>query len=369
MLKKWRPFWSYDMEKTERFLSDMAAEGKQLSHVNLWLRLFSFQEGNAEKAAFQVVYDKQQSTLPRGIQEAGWTEVLNERNWRFLTNSCDSIQAYPIRAGILKRNKIHSSVATIIALLSGTQAFILLTLLVVVGFLGESSEGNVAALLGYGLPLLPSVILITLAVYATRKLRGFEQKYFNTAIDEAQDDGETIKRWRFGWINAPDTTENWLARMSLKGYHLTRIYGMRFTFTKGEPKQVSYVYDYQWKAAPTYFDIHKGADWQLIFSTPYSFNKSTLWKKEYEVDETKPRLTYDASEEKVLVRKVLMTSVGSVAYTVLLTLYIFWLYNGIYEDHWEVFAKFVVTALVLSISLPVIGLVRSLGYAKRMKGV
>ena len=27
MTKKWRPFWSYDVEKSEHWLSEMAAEG------------------------------------------------------------------------------------------------------------------------------------------------------------------------------------------------------------------------------------------------------------------------------------------------------------------------------------------------------
>lgn len=376
MMKKWRPFWSYDVEKTERFLSKMALEGKQLAHVNLTSRMFSFQEAACEEAEYQIVYDKSDAVLPRGLQESGWEKECTEGNWQFLKNTQDSIHAYPIREGILKRNKIHSTVATIIAFLSATQAFILLTFIFVLGSIDDFSAGDIAALWGFGLPFLPSIALITLAVYATRKLRAFEQKYFNTTVD-TQVDGtgnskEVLKKWRFGWTTAPDLTETWLADMSLKGYHLVRIRGARFIFLKGDCKKISYVYDYQWKVSPTYFDVHKGAGWHLVFTTPYSFNKSTFWMKEYEPTEEKPRLTYDALEKKGLVRKVLLTSGGSILYSVVLTLYIVWLYNGVYEDSsngWSTFAKVIIYALILSIALPIMGMVRSVKYASRMKEV
>lgn len=91
--------------------------------------------------------------------------------------------------------------------------------------------------------------------------------------------------------------------------------------------------------------------------------------KEYESDEEKPRLTYDDAEKKSLVRKVLLTSAGSVLYAIVLTLYILWLYNGVYEDDWSTFAKFIFVALIFSISLPLTGMARSWRYAKRMREV
>jgi hypothetical protein len=44
-MKKWRPFWSYDIEKTELWLAEMAANGDRLTHVNLKTRVFSFEKG------------------------------------------------------------------------------------------------------------------------------------------------------------------------------------------------------------------------------------------------------------------------------------------------------------------------------------
>ena len=43
-VKKWRPLWSYDVEKTERWLSKMAAEGNHLTDVNRMTRMFTFDQ-------------------------------------------------------------------------------------------------------------------------------------------------------------------------------------------------------------------------------------------------------------------------------------------------------------------------------------
>ena len=80
--------------------------------------------------------------------------------------------------------------------------------------------------------------------------------------------GKTFVKWKLGWTNAPDLLENWLGEMAAAGNHLVRIKGARFVFQQGEPKQVSYVYDFQLKTSLHYFDIHKSDGWKLIFFSP-----------------------------------------------------------------------------------------------------
>ena len=92
--------------------------------------------------------------------------------------------------------------------------------------------------------------------------------------------------------------------MAAEGNHLVRVRGARFTFRKGEPKQVSYVYDFQLKTSLHYYDIHKSEGWQLKFSSPSSVARSSIWMKEYEEGEVKPEFTYDLVEKKAHVRKV-----------------------------------------------------------------
>lgn len=278
------------------------------------------------------------------------------------------IRLFPVREGILKRNQLHSNVATAIAFLNGMQAFFMMTILFVIVSISEPFEGKGQLWWAFGIPFVQSIVLIVLAIYATRKLRGFERKYFSSAVDETQLYGKTIKKWRFGWTTEPDLLEKWLCAMALEGYHLVRIRGARFTFTKGERKHVSYVYDYQFKASPNYYDIHKEAGWQLKFTSPYAIIKPSLWMKEYESGGDRPLLTYELPERKVLVRNVLLSNLGLTIFLVVITWYVLWLNFSLHEEGgWNLWGRFIVSALGVSIIHSLYSTIRSFKYAIRMR--
>ena len=368
--KKWRPFWSYDVEKTERFLSDMAATGKQLTDVNIWTRMFSFEETERYKADFQIVYDKTESPLPHRLRESGWENVWREGNWRFLKNTSKTILSYPVREGILKRNRLHSNIAAVIAYLNGVQAFFIMTILFIIVSSSGSFEGEGQLWLGFGIPFVQSFVLIFLAVYARRKLRAFERKYFSSSIDKKTPVGETFTKWKFGWMYAPDLLEDWLSEMAAEGNHLVRVGwpGARFIFEEATPKCASFIYDFQLKSSPNYYDIHKSAGWQLKFTSPYSISKSSLWMKEYADDEEKPRMTYDLEEKKKHVRKVLLSSIGTTVFTIAIAIFVLRSNVLMYEtDGWSLFGKVLVWAILISFISPLILSIRSLKYAIRMR--
>lgn len=368
--KKWRPFWSYDVEKTERFLSGMAAAGNQLVNVNRWTRIFTFKEAKQQKVDYQIVYDKTKNKLPRRLKESGWENEWHAGNWKFLKNTRDTVRSFPVREGILKRNRFHSSIATGIAILSGTQALMMMTILFVIVSVADPFDGKGQIAWGFGIPLIQSIAFVVLAVYAAKKLRAFERRYFSSAIDDEEVLGQTIVKWRFGWMNEPDLLEKWLSAKALEGYQLTRIKGARFIFKKGKSKHVSYVYDYQWKASPNYYDIHKGAGWQLKFTSPYSVAKSALWMKEYEIDEEKPQLTYEIKEKKALVRKILLTTGGLTVYLIGIGIFGLWLNIPLYaEQGWSLLGKAIVSMFCLSLLVSLWHFIRSLKYLVRMRNV
>ena len=107
MIKKWRPFWSYDVEKTEGWLSSSAADGKKLIDVKLLSRIFVFEETPTEQMEYQVIFDKSKNNLATGLVSSGWEDSVVKGNWKFVNNRADSIHAYPSREGILKRNRVH----------------------------------------------------------------------------------------------------------------------------------------------------------------------------------------------------------------------------------------------------------------------
>lgn len=369
-LKKWRPFWSYDVEKTEKFLREMAANGYGLADLNSWTRVFIFEKIEQAKVDFQIVYDKKENAFPQGLREAGWEDVWSEGNWTIVNNTSDSIHLFPIREGILKRNRLHANIATGIAFLGGMQAFIMMTILFVVMSATGDFEGERQLWWAFGLPIAQSVTLISLAIYATRKLRAFERRHFSSAVDGNQYPGGIIRKWKFGWIYAPDLTEKWLSQMALEGYQLVRVKGQRFVFEKGERKQVSYVYDYQVKVSPNYYDIHKESGWQLKFTSPYAIIKSSLWMKEYAHGEEKPQLTYDSSEKKALVRNVLLSNMGLTIFSAAFVLFAMWLNLPLREEAgWTLWVNFIVIALGASLVVPLSSFIRTLKYVSRMRQV
>ena len=364
-MKKWRPFWSYDIEKTENWLAEMAANGEQLTDINLTTRLFSFEKGANEKVEFQVVFDKSRGELSHRLEESGWRNFYSKGNWQFLKNDAEPISVYPVREQIVKRNRLHSNVLKGISIWYGFQLIMPLTLLL--AFIsGEAIDFVPSPLWTITIIYFMQVIgVIWLALHATRKLRLFERKFFDSAIDTEKLVGKTFSKWKFNWPSAPDLVENWLSEMAAEGNHLVRIRGARFTFQKGSPKQVSYVCDFQLKTSLHYHDIHKSEGWQLKFSSPSSIARSSLWMKEYEAGEVKPEITYDLLEKKVHVRKVLLMSASSLLFSILMTSYVFWISTNV----WSSFGKIIMVALILSLAIPVSGLVRSYMYAKRMEEI
>ena len=370
MLKKWRPFWSYDIEKTERWLSEMAADGKQLSYVNMLTRVFSFEDASQKKAEYQIVYDKSKSPLQRVFEKSGWHTRLRIGNWMFIENTKDVIRTYPQREGILKRNKIHVNVATGIAFLSGAQVLLMVLVLSIILSSGEPFERVGIFGLVVALNLLQSIVMITLTVYARRKLSAFEFKHFNAQVEDTQPTQGTFSVWKLGWKEEPDLIENWLAEMSEEGNHFISIgkQNGKFNFQKGEPKHVSYVCDFQLKASPSYYDVHKNAGWKLKYTSPLSMLKQSVWLKEYSKDEERPRFTYDQSEEKKRVRNVIIGNALSTFYPVTLTLILLWFLIPFYmEVGWTLFIKILVGGIILSLIIPVKLIIRIIKYALRMR--
>lgn len=369
-MKKWRPLWSYDVEKTEQWLSHMASEGKQVTSFNRWTRMFSFQEGVFRKNIdYQLIYEKSDHVLPEVLKQSGWEVALTDGNWHVAENELDDVRVSPSREGVLKRNRLHTAVLTGISYLYAIQllTFSIAMLTILFSFSMDNVEKSPLWILTFTY-FAQVIVVIWIAIYSIRKLRAFERKYFDTGIDEEIIVGETFTKWKLGWFYAPDLVENWLSDMAAKGNHFVDIFGTRFRFERGTPKRVAYVHDLQWKTGPNYYDIHKSAGWRLKYSTRYTFMKHSLWMKEYEVGEEKPQFSYDKAEKKVQVRKVVL---GNVAFTLLFAmLYGFILKTNftLYQDiGWSTFGIIFVSFFVASFAIPGSILIQTVRYFFRMR--
>lgn len=368
IFNKWKPFWSYDIDKTEKWLSHMARKGYRLSGINQITRMFSFEHGEQKELSFYISYEKNQQPLPITLTNAGWRSHVTEGNWRILGNDEQTINLYPSRDELVKRNRLHSLILTIISIYYSFQ--LVMPLLLILTTI-TSSEGPVEFLI-HPSPLwvltfiyfLQVIGVMALAVTMTRKLRAFERSYYDLETDEVISVGKTFAKWKPNWMVAPDITEKWLEDMALEGNHLVKVQAARFIFEKGKPKRVAYALDFQWRASPVYIEIHKGAGWRFLYTTAHSFFKSVIWAKEYEENEEKPQLTYDLNEREKQKKKVVISQGGSTI--LMLFLMGFILRNTVssleYVDS-TLYFSFVILALAASIVMYLYNLARIARYA------
>lgn len=105
----WKPFWSYDVKKTEKWLQAKALQGEQLVGIKPLYRLFIFEAGNQPQAIqYHIAYHKKQHhKLPLLLQQSGWGECCQRGRWYIFTNQqkTKDIHNYPVRREIIKRNR------------------------------------------------------------------------------------------------------------------------------------------------------------------------------------------------------------------------------------------------------------------------
>jgi len=133
--KVFRPFWSFDIRKTEDWLQRMALEGYQFVKVDTVARLFYFTETKyIKETQYHMEYDKEKkNTLPMGLVKSGWMSVYQGARWKVIynENKVTDIISFPIRDGIIKRNR------RMMYVFAGMTVYILLTtllFLVLTGF-------------------------------------------------------------------------------------------------------------------------------------------------------------------------------------------------------------------------------------------
>lgn len=370
MIKKWRPLWSYDIEKTERWLADMAKEGKRFAGVNLLSRKFLFESKSPEEIKYAIAYDKGKSEVSSSLKEAGWEVTQSKGNWQFLRTT-DDVKMYPSKAGILKRNRLHKNILTGISILYSWQLLFFLTAMSVTIFGGV---GEIVPSPFWSITILyfsQVIFVIWLSIHAARKLKQFERKYFDAGVDEDFSASDIFIKRKFGWRFGPDLLEKWLSDMALKGNHLVKIdsLGSRFTFKKGEPKHIAFVYDYQMNTSAFYYNVHKEAGWQLLLTSPSAWTKFSLWMKEYKEDEEKP-IMHDAVERKAQVRKIALTSLGLNLPSLLIVAFLLYFnLEMILEDLSTFISKYLIIVLSLTVIFSLLNISRSIQYIIRMKKV
>ncbi len=333
MIRKFRPFWSYDILKTEAWLNKMSLNGYHLKHINFISRIFVFEKDKSMNIRYHICYEKSfNGQLSAQMVNAGWECLLTNSRFCVLRTTCENPTATPSYENILERNrKIKLVVGIILLIIICLQLPMLLIfgivfLIVLTGnFTVEYSESlenapqAIDVILG---TLIPFAVLLSISwlVYTFFKLRA-SNKYIETnysvmpnlsftiptaglmsKIDEKLliKSKKMIRKGKLAWFYAPDKAEHWLEEMELKGYNLYRMSktGSSFYFIKGAPRKMKYAVDYQNKTGPSYFAFNTECGWKLVFTSLSRSQAITVWSHEYIEDENIPEF-YSDDQSKI----------------------------------------------------------------------
>ena len=334
-IKVCKPFWSYDVQKTEEWLSSMSEKGHELIELNRLTRYFIFQQGEQRKRLYKIGFDKvQKKSLSSFLSHNGWAMVLQSGNWYVAANDKPSneIESYPVRENIIKHNKK-------IMYLFGS-IFIYLTVIVLfyllIGFVLSSkvqfgfvkSPLWIISFLSAGM----GIMLWALSFYSITKIKGSNKRLLGESnhslesndsqesrqeeerpsreeIKQLRRSGQIVVKRKYAWTYAPDKLEKWLETMEENGLHLYYVgkTGATFYFKKGTPRKVSYCAVYQNYIDEAYYTFHKEAGWKLIYFTPFNFQIWTLWSHEYAIGEEPPHIYSDKSNQLKHAKRIAAT--------------------------------------------------------------
>ncbi|KMJ57135.1 hypothetical protein AB685_17110 [Bacillus sp. LL01] len=332
-----KPLWSYDVQKTEQWLTDQAKEGYHLKELHRFKRRFTFEKGNPKDVTYRIGYDKlKPATLSNTMRHDGWEKVTKSGKWYVIANERpqSEVTTSTSRDAIIKRNNyIFYAFMAILIYITGA----MLTNVAIFSTAYIASDGNVEVVESpFWIITYTGAALVTafyfFMIYSVWKIKKTNKALSNenqtthttqytlekknlTKAEEKQlkREGLLIKRRKFGWMYSPDKLEDWLEQQAGEGNRLHRVnkLGNTFYFLKGEPQRIKYSADYQNLSKNSYYEIHRQAGWKDEYSSKSALQKWTIWSKEYEEGEAAPTMYSDKTNKLKQARKV------ALSYTVL----------------------------------------------------
>jgi len=375
-----KPFWSYDIVKTERWLASMHAKGYALERNNFAARLFYFKEAERADYYYRIVYEKNSNgNISPSLLNGGYDKVCWSKNYYVLRTNTQNPQVAPSYIGFLDKNrKLKFAVGIVLLVLICMAVFPLLFIaFLIVIIIASAVSGNLNVtsdelgvepsvevasdsiqpiqVMGIVMELAIVVVLIWL-IYTYFKLRSSNKQLswlcgdklnlsftiprenlLSKAAERAlKREKKLVKKRRLAWFYAPDKAEIWLEKMESKGYNLYRMskIGNSFYFIKGEPRAVKYCVDYQKKANPQYFNLNTENGWKLIFTSISRIQSINVWSQAY--TDTLP-LFYSDKESKLKHAKRFALTY-SICFFPICILYVFIIYMNVVSLDFNLFS-------------------------------
>lgn len=326
MKKVFKPFWSFDVQETEKWLSSMAANGYHVIEFHRYTHRFVFEEGDPKKVIYQIGFDKNQTNVvSSALENEGWVKVSRSKHWYILVNKQhqDEINVSPHREGVIKHNRKVMYIIGAVSAYILFSFFIFLTVFVVMIFSSDpwNVEGSPLWSLTFLFWFIGFLILFqTIKLYRSneRLSRGIEElkddsiEFSRREEKRLKDLGEIIVKRKFAWWYSPDKLEEWLEKKESEGYNLHRMskIGNKFYFRKGPTRKVRYCIDYQNTVQGSYFDMHQETGWKLVYTSKSSWMKWTIWSLEYQKESQRPEMYTDKTNHLKQARRITFINVG-----------------------------------------------------------
>ncbi|ATP40988.1 hypothetical protein CSE16_13510 [Solibacillus sp. R5-41] len=275
-MTRWRPFWSYRIEETEQWLSEMASKGQHFTRIN-YLSQFEFEQGEKKKSTYLIDYASDTERLT----QANWELVWQRKKWTLFTSEQATI--FPSKEKAFKRFRTHFLV--LVFLLSFLIPFITLPFLMMTILWGSVSYPVIwlAVIAVHG--FLFGCIWVVYSYFRKK-----EKKYLGLPM--SQRSKKAIRKMRIGWFYQPYYTKKWLNQLFEEGFELERASNLFFYFVPRSCEKISYEILYENSVNSSYYQLHQEMGWQLKHTSNTSYWNSSIWAMPYNVVEPEPKITY-----------------------------------------------------------------------------
>ncbi|MBQ5333299.1 MAG: DUF2812 domain-containing protein [Oscillospiraceae bacterium] len=307
-MKKFIPFWFWDVTVTEKKLAELEGSGYHLTSFSPVPGIFEFEEGEKREAIYRICRLKNCcGKAPKGVAANGWESVCGSRNIYIARNSDIHTENIPSYKFWQTANRI--TILILVFIFCYFLGFLL-------GF-GSSATENGIYVLENGKFILSAaaeiiLLILMLCAWKTNKnlsktnadlgLSGFsktvpKENFIYSKEEEKRmlKSGEMIKRTPLGWFYAPDKAEEMVEKMALSGWKFYRFdeMGMTFYFIKSEPCRIKFVVDFQSEASDEYYLQGRDDGWKLEFTSMMRTMCFVVWSREYSDNEECPEFYTD----------------------------------------------------------------------------
>lgn len=326
-----KPFWSYDIISTEKWLSKMAASGFILKSIHFKSRIFVFIKEQPQILTYCIIYNKGNNKLNETLENCGWSIVDKSKHWCLIQNCNNEINLFPRRDKIIAKNKRLSFITIILlGIFSAYDFFGIVIITLTFTFMSNSGAPvkyvpapyPILDLVPYFMAILDILILFWLIFTFVKTRIGLKKlsvesgynvspsvlgnSIKNQYIKKDIEASKCVKIRKLFWFYDIDETFEWLEQKTGEGLVLRYIKsGITFMFEKATPRKIKYFIDTNPNLTQDYYDIHIQSGYILLHDSTALYGRIIIWCKEYCDGEPEPNMYSDNVERLDCAKRLL----------------------------------------------------------------